>query len=46
MLACNAKHRGSSPKIFCRKNVLKNFAKFTGNHLEKQMTSGSNSSIY
>ena len=27
------KYRNSRPKIFCKKGVLKNFAKFTGKHL-------------
>ena len=27
------KHRTSRPEVFCKKDVLKNFAKFTGNHL-------------
>ena len=26
-------HRSSHPEIFCKKGVLKNFAKFTGKHL-------------
>ena len=27
------KDRSSRPKVFCKKGVLKNFTKFTGNHL-------------
>ena len=27
------KHRTSRPEVFCKKDVLKNFAKFTGKHL-------------
>ena len=27
------KHRNSCPEVFCKKGVLRNFAKFTGKHL-------------
>ena len=27
------KHRSSRPEVFCKKGVLRNFAKFTGKHL-------------
>ena len=27
------KHRSSRPEVFCKKSVLRNFAKFTGKHL-------------
>ena len=27
------KHRSSHPDVFCKKGVLRNFAKFTGKHL-------------
>ena len=27
------KHRSSCPEVFCKKGVLRNFAKFTGKHL-------------
>ena len=26
-------NRSSRPKVFCKKDVLKNFAKFTGKHV-------------
>ena len=33
-LCCKTLNRGSSrPEVFCKKVVLKNFAKFTGKHL-------------
>ena len=27
--------RSTSPKVICKKHVLKNFAKFTGKHLRR-----------
>ena len=29
--------RGSRPKVFCKKGVLRNFAKFTGKHLRQSL---------
>ena len=29
--------RSSRPKVFCKKNVLKNFSKFTGKHLHQRL---------
>ena len=29
--------RGSRPEVFCKKDILKNFAKFTGKHLCKSL---------
>ena len=29
--------RGSCPEVFCKKGVLKNFAKFTGKHLSQSL---------
>ena len=31
------KDRSSRPKVFCKKGVLKNFTKFTGNHLRQSL---------
>ena len=30
---CTQKHRSSRPEVFCKKGVLRSFAKFTGKHL-------------
>ena len=32
-IQCILLHRSSRPEVFCKKSVLKNFAKFTGKHL-------------
>ena len=29
----NSTYRSSRPEVFCKKDVFKNFAKFTGKHL-------------
>ena len=29
--------RSSHPEVFCKKDVLKNFAKFTGKHLRQSL---------
>ena len=29
----NSYHQNQPPKVFCKKGVLRNFAKFTGKHL-------------
>ena len=29
----NSKNRSSHPDLFCKKDIFKNFAKFTGKHL-------------
>ena len=31
--SCNAMSESSRPEVFCKKGVLRNFAKFTGKHL-------------
>ena len=31
------KRRSSRPEVFCRKDVLRNFAKFTGKHLRQSL---------
>ena len=30
-------YRSSRPKVFCKKSVLRNFAKFTGKHLRQSL---------
>ena len=32
---CALKNRSSCPDVFCKKGVLKNFAKFTGKHVSE-----------
>ena len=34
-MSMNAIPKSSRPKVFCKMNVLKNFAKFTGKHLRQ-----------
>ena len=31
-------NRSSRPEVFCKKGVLRNFAKFTGKHLKLQLS--------
>ena len=31
-------NRNSCPEVFCKKGVLRNFAKFTGKHLKLQLS--------
>ena len=31
--ACEINHRSSRPEVFCKEDVVKIFAKFTGKHL-------------
>ena len=36
-LQVRATYRSSRPEVFCRKGVLRNFAKFTGKHLSQSL---------
>ena len=31
------KNRSSRPEVFCKKGILRNFTKFTGNHLYQSL---------
>ena len=33
MVKIYCKNRSSRPEVFCKKGILRNFAKFTGKHL-------------
>ena len=34
----NMKERSSRPEVFCKKDVLRNFAKFTGKYLRQSLS--------